>query len=318
MVFTALTLVLFFVRACCYEGSFFESVQEARKNEVAVFIEKYGLALNATYTTSNEPHQDGIAKAEPSCARNWASCRSTYFFDRRVLTNVVNVTFGDMSNEDHAFSMYQPVDGETSAATIGMKQSTAVLEPTTPGWQAALTISPESGVISSVTGDGAVKLREHKARQIIVTKKVSIECSCAAGHHCTIETLSFYAMVSGTCRVQPTHHCDADQDACYGFRQTERRRSEYLNYHGYPEHLSRDKLPEWVTKNGKCDQLFQFSAKNCRSRDHYREVPCELNTAVLKEDGSPHIHIIFTSTPLQNLTRTKREPHVYVKALWRD
>ncbi|KYK60849.1 hypothetical protein DCS_01987 [Drechmeria coniospora] len=318
-------------------GRYFRGIQDAVQNELRIFQDKNGLGLDAIFLSEeNIPSQDVEITSEPTCWRHWSifSCTYTSFLNRTQLTNLTSATYGAIRHEDQAFSVYEQPNnssGPRMPARIVSKQSTAVMRSVTKGWKVGLKLSQNHKIMGPsavLTGEGTYEYSKQSTQQRTVTREVSVEHTCPEGFHCTIETLTFYAMISGTCRVHPTMKCMSkggdERDACLGFRKVSklsmdcdgdlaamemqwgtRETGEAV----WDENGNLIQVFEWDDCN-ECEQTLDFSRTHCGGRDRYVELPCTITMPVLKDNAMPHTHIIFTRTPIERLDKSRDKNRV--------
>ncbi|KYK60850.1 hypothetical protein DCS_01988 [Drechmeria coniospora] len=326
-----LILVTSAVRVSCLGGRYYRAIQDAVDEELLAFTEMSNLGADPLHLSETSlPFQDELIITESTCwhRRSLFTCTETTFFNRTQLVHISGTTFHAIRHQDQGFSAhYEPSNVHKVPSKIVSKQSTAVMKSTTRGWKIGLKMSHNAKVGQSIslTGEGTYELHEQSTQQKTVTTEVSVEHACPDGYRCTIETLSFYASVRGTCRVQPTTHCAdktrGEQDACLGFNKINK-----INLACYDSNPAADELthgarsnepifgadgkplqvPEWDDCSD-CDQFHSFARRHCHGRDRHPEEQCEISVPVVKANGMPYTHIIFTRLLLEKYAKKHQD-----------
>ncbi|KYK59045.1 hypothetical protein DCS_00172 [Drechmeria coniospora] len=315
--------------ACCYSGKLYESIEKAIREELLVFRDLNGITDDNAYLSNTSlPYMETEKITEDTCLLYKGSCQQTTFMMFHQLLNVTRVTFNVSRFSE------QQIATEAGEAKVSIKKARTDLRQTMEGWQISVKASPSiknSHGGPSISGEVGFQYTHETTIQQSVTSEVTLEHTCPPHSHCGIITLTFFAVVSGYCRTQPTIICYNDRtDACEDFEiisRTGTRCTSAIGAVGNGGSRSND-IFKWSMCR-QCDQWLQYKRKRCNGLSRYEVKPCQIKTPVLKDDGTAHTHIIFKAIPKEEEESGwgkrnaapvcgRKERRVYVEPLLRD
>ncbi|KJZ71491.1 hypothetical protein HIM_09130 [Hirsutella minnesotensis 3608] len=287
MLLKSLTLVLLAARAYSAEEPYPAELHPA----VQARLQEFSKGLQLRIASDKQPYQDTDSVAEVRCGAKIFSCYNVYFYNRNRLLEADNITFSARSYLDADLDTPYGKEDDRFPAKVSATKSTAVTDATTKGWKVSLKLS--AGGAPGKGGEIGGEYGEQYTTSTTTTTQITHEAPCPAGNRCTIQTLTYHAMVKGKCRVEPIINCGGDQDACLGFRKTWTK-PQVVGRLGTMVG-ERKQVYEW--EEGPCNQWIDYSRRHC-SQGHYKTEPCEVYAPILDASGKPRTSVVVTREKL--------------------
>ncbi|OAA35029.1 hypothetical protein BBO_08974 [Beauveria brongniartii RCEF 3172] len=240
-------------------------------------------SLALTVNKANPPYQTVDIANEPACFNMVTSCSTVYFRNMNWLD-----TLGEVKIRAHA---HLDADVETRhsggapmADKVTTKTSTMDTTSTTKGWKVGLKLSGTHKA-SGLGGDVSGEYNEQYTTSQQTTIERSVEKSCPPEHRCTIQTITYEAVMPGNCFTHPVIDCGGGYDPCNSLSKT----PVASRYPTTP-------LKDLTYK--PCDQFLDFGEKRCNPQALEKTAPCEISVPILDSAGKPYSHMITTEEKL--------------------
>lgn len=295
MVLSFLTVLL--TGTACVTAAVYNAADHSKVWDRSKEIQKN---LELSVDIASRPYESVSLGSEATCGVEITKCNPVYFSkDRRVL-RATDIQVFPQSNVDGDWTAISDRPPQGPFDNFAITESKAKTVSTTKGWKIGFKLVGEKSftdlsktALGKIAGEISGEYGEQYTSGETFTRAVTRTKQCPPGHHCTLQTISYYAEFTGVCQVVPIINCGGRKDACLLFRLP-------LPDGKFSSHSIR----------ASCPQFTNYSDRHCPVTG-YREEPCKVKTQVLDYKGEPYTHMVSTEDPLkqkdENVGQQRRE-----------
>lgn len=244
--------------------------------------------------------------SEDTCSPMWGSCNPVYFSGDNQMVKADKIIISARTHFDADVDTPFTSENDKHFDKVTVKTSKAQTDSVTKGWKVSLklsgdkTFSDPKSPLAKLTRELAVEYGEQYTSSTTVTREVTHEKSCPPGHRCTIQTLTFHATISGTCRVVPYTNCGGRREACRGTDKD------------IPDTFTFPNQGFKMWEEQTCSQFGDYARKHC-SKGRYEMVDCEVYAPIVDPEGKPRTSVVFTQDKLEMTDKTPITPETQPK-----
>ncbi|KAK2601558.1 hypothetical protein QQS21_004876 [Conoideocrella luteorostrata] len=219
------------------------------------------LKQSLTISSKKPPYYDKTFKTEPSCVSHYFSCHQTEFFYRHFLRKVYSIDIVYTSHTER-----KEYNTNNKPLTFKVTTSTTNTVSSTSGWNIGGKVS---GTISPIELEINGDFSKSDTTSHSETSTVENDVTCDPGYECSIDTLTFYAVISGLCSTEPYVRCEEEGNICL-----------------------------WKSPLG-CGQYVDHYNRNCFDGRHEIEpLNCNATFPIYDDTGKPLSRILVSSKKL--------------------